>query len=187
MSSPNTSVEKVPTAREIMERLAAALNEVAQVAREMVRAIETRPELYRELIEEGLGENNLKHLMRVGSGQIIPALIEPKNYAQKQLTYFPPTEQARILQQGVEVMEPDEQTTRLIPINDLLPAQVRQVFHQGRYRSLAEQRSWLVAQKAKRAPRLPVLDVVVRGQSVVIKTPGTYNKSQILQWLSEMK
>jgi hypothetical protein len=64
-------------------------------------------------------------------------------------------EQKKLLDRGVEVFDAENPTEpRCIPLADLSPKQRKQVFADGRVRSLAEQRTWLAEHAVQPEVRL---------------------------------
>jgi hypothetical protein len=182
----NQSLDKIPSAAELAQRIRNVSNDLLGIAHDLVAALDAKPELAQELEDAGVNRELVSRLERLGRGQIHPRLVFSTTPGAEKLLTVPLSEQARVLDAGVEVMEDDETTTRNIPIHELSPEQARQVFHRGQVRSLAEQRTYLRARKKKRGVAAPTEDFRVCSDHVITSRPGKWPKKLILQWLMEM-
>lgn len=174
------------SATELAERIRNVSNDLLGIAHDLVMALDAKPELMDELDAAGVNRELVNRLERLGRGQIHPRLVFSTTPGAEKLLSVPLSEQSRALDNGIEVMEDDETTSRWIPVNEMTPAQARQVFHRGQIRSLAEQRTWLRSQKKKRGVAAPAEDYRICSDHVITSRPGKWPKKLILQWLMEM-
>lgn len=182
----NQSLDKIPSAAQLAERIRAVSNDLLGIAHDLVAALDAKPELADELLEQGVNRELIRRLERLGRGQIHPKLVFATTPGAQKLLTVTLSEQTRALEEGVEVMEDDETASRNIPIADLTPEQARQVFTHGRIRALAEQRTWLRANKKKCPVAAPDEGYRVCSDHIVTNKPGKWPKKLILQWLMEM-
>lgn len=187
MSSPNTSLERMRSALELHSAYKQIGTDLVLLCQEIARNLRIRPEYYQELIDTGFTKDELRNMVLVGEGQIIPELLFADCSGATALKRLIPSEQRRLLAEGVRVLEQDEQTWRLIPIQSLTPKQVQQVFTGGQLRDDSQQRTYIRALKTKVRPLVTQPIYQIRGQTVIIHQPGTYTKAQLLQMIGEMK
>ena len=187
MNTKNT-LAQIPSAAEFAERIRKVSDDLLDIARDLVVALDAKPELMDELIAAGVNRELVNRLERLGRGQIHPRLVFSTTVGAVKLLALPLSAQTRALDNGIEVMEDDESTQRIIPVNEMTPAQARQAFNRGHIRSLQEQRTWLRAQKKKRGATAPTsADYRIYSDHVATYRPGRWPKKLLLQWLSEMK
>ncbi|HBJ87125.1 MAG TPA: hypothetical protein DDZ88_25350 [Verrucomicrobiales bacterium] len=174
------------TATYFADRIRAVGDEVLNVAADLVAALDARPELRAELIDAKVSRDVIDNLERLGRGEIHRNLVLDSSTVGRRLLKLPLSVQTQAIEAGVEVLDPDEQTTRLIPVDELTPKQVEQVFPKhGHQRSLAEQRTWLRERKSKQP--VPVSPAYRVCKDCIITPAGErITKAQILQWLAEM-
>jgi hypothetical protein len=179
-------LSKIVSAAEIAQRIQTLSNDVLGLAADLVAALDVRPELTRELVQLGVNRGLIDRLEKLGRRQIDARLVFATSPGALRLLPLPLSEQELALRDGVEVLDADEVTTRNIPVNELTAKQAKQVFADGRQRTLAEQRTYI---RDKRKPVVPVDSVtayrVERGRVVVLR-PGCFSRQTILQWLTEM-
>ena len=180
------SPTKIPSAQEIAARIRNIGTSLLEVAHDLVAAIDARPELVKELADAGVNRELLNRLEKLGRGQIHPSLVFNTTSGGTKLLALPLSEQTHVLENGVEILDADETSTRLIPVNELTGEQSRQVFQSGKMRTLAEQRTWLRDRKNKLKPVDADATYRVFSDHVVVLKPGKFTKKLLLQWLTEM-
>jgi hypothetical protein len=158
-------------------------SEVVSLAQEYCSALSGDHELRGRIIECGVPASVLDRMEAVGRGQIAPQLFYATGGAARRLLDCPRSIQDQALVNGLEVYEFGD--VRRIPVDDLSPSQVRQVFARGKVRSPAEQRSWL---ESKRPQATAPEEWIIRGDCAVHQKTGLrISKRQMLLWLSEIK
>lgn len=185
--SSNSALVRIPTTEELLARFQQNAADMAETARLLVLALDTRPEIMDELEGAGIPREHLFRLERFGRGQLHPKLLFPVGLAERQLAQLTLSEQARALDRGVEVLDADDGSEpRLIPVAELSRQQIRTVFCRGRIRTLAEQRTWLRAENAKRRTVAPLDAPVVKHDYVITPRGEKITRATLLQWLSMM-
>lgn len=175
-------------ASELAARLRSISEDILSLARDLVAAIDSNPSLPAELEDLGVNRDLIYRLERLGRNQIHRDLVFATSPGAIALLHQPLSVQEQGLNEGVEVMEHDEATIRRIPVNSLTRDQVRQVFIGDRFRSLAEQRTWIRCKKSQTTKIINSQEQFhVYKDRVTTFAPGTWTKKQILQWLIEMK
>lgn len=141
---------KIMTADDFVSRLSQAANALVEIATDLVAAIDTRPEIRAEILEKGISEVLVDRLERLGRGQIHPSLVLNSARWTSRVMKLPLSQQREVIEKGVEVLQPDEVSTRMIPLDALSSAQTFQVFRStGEIRSIAEQRTYIQEQNKK--------------------------------------
>ena len=186
MNSKN-ALTRIPTAeefkREILETLATGFE---AVGKKLVAILDVKPSFKQELMEVGFDSLTLDRLVALGKGEILPELLWNNRPAAIRLIALSIADQKNAVENGIEVLDPDETNVRRIPPNDVTLSQTHQVFDGARMRSAAEQRTWMRKQKSKLRPPEAVADFIVKKDCVIIRRPGRYSKRQLIQWFSEM-
>lgn len=172
---------KLITAKEIRETLFSHATGILELAHRYVTALVVRPELRTECLELGLGRPSLDWLERVGRDQIHPKLIFARTPAEKLLAKLPLSEQENAIANGVEVLDDDEQTVRLIPVDDLTKEQAKLAIGN----SIAKQRTLLRKLKEKLKVS-PGVDYKVYRDHIITAKPMHITRQLLLQWLQEM-
>jgi len=187
MKSTET-LSKVPSEDELYQLVVQFTKQSILLAYEagekLVAAFEVKPELRDRLIERGAPAWLINRLELCGHHLIDERLIYASGRPYQKLLAYQPSVQKTALDNGVEVLDPDEKERRIIPLDSLTQQQVNQVFDRNHIRDVAEQRTWLRAQKAK-APPAETVDWKVFKDRVVYHGL-TIHKKLLLQWLSEM-
>ena len=140
------------TADEIIATMSKFGHNYVEFARQVAATLDNRPEIRVELIERGLFPQTVDRLEMVGRGQLHHRLLLcSAPYAEK-LALLPMSQQHLALENGVEVLEPDEITTSTVRVEKLSGRQVSQVFGDKSVRTIQEQRTWVNEQKRKNKP-----------------------------------
>lgn len=181
---PSQLLSKIPSAAEFAERFRNIKNDFLAYARDLAAALDVNPRLADELQQQGIDRGIVRRLERLGRGQIHPSLLFSTTPGGMKLLSVPLSEQTLALENGVEVLDTDENTTRNIPIHELNHTQAVQVLAGGRIRTIAEQRTWL--RDHKPLPTERDSDFRVHRDYVVTARPGKWTKALILQWLGQM-
>ena len=186
MKTMNT-ITRIPTSAELAASLRQIGDDLIGIARDLVAAIDTRPETVSELITIGINRELIRRMERIGRGQISQRLVLSNSASTKCLMSLPLSEQEAALDKGVEVLDGDETTLRHIPVHELSTAQVRQVFAGDRIRTVAEQRTFL-RERSRSTAAAPELtrDYKVNKDCVAILRPCKVSRSLLAQWLAEM-
>ena len=127
---------------------------------------------------------------RIGRKQLVPELIVADFPAQRAMSKLPFSEQERLLGRdtiSVCVIKETGVETLQIPARNLSKAHVKQVFDEGRLRTVGEQRSWLEARAAANAepPRTNADPYVVRRDELIVGGV-TFTKKQLLRIVADM-
>jgi hypothetical protein len=187
------SVEKmeVVDARSIYQRIQQIAEDLLGVARDYVEALDRSPGVRMELEKLGVAKELLRRLERVGRGSIAPALVFCAGMAAQRVMSLPLSEQEEILRQGVEVLSLDGLDHRRIPLEELSPDQVRQVFSEEGVRSLSQQRTYLENEREAQRVVEPIqqVDVVykIRGKRVIFTRPCEMTARQLAMILAEVE
>jgi hypothetical protein len=180
------SLTKIDSAATFADRIRKIGDDLIHVARDIAAALDVNPRLADELQALGINRGVVRRLERLGRGQIHPSLVFSTTPGGERLLSVPLSEQSLALQDGIEVLDPDEQSTRNIPVHELTAGQARQAITNGRIRTIAEQRTWIRDRKAIGAAALARTDYRIGKDFVVTTKPGKWSKQLILQWLTEM-
>lgn len=157
---------------------------MATWAKRVYENLKVYPELRKKLIDRGYSSPFLNRIERVGAGVILPELLLESGSQYRALESLPPAEQREVYDSGVDVLQIDGKEPRRIPIEALTPQQVRQVFSNGRIRSLAEQRSWLQEHQAR--TRTPVDSDVRIFKDKVVVNGFVIHRQTLLDWIRQM-
>lgn len=174
----NSSLVRISTASEIVERLRRIGEDLAALCADLVESLKVRPELHDELAELGLQPLTLKRMEDVGSGRLPAALLFDTSAKVTRLLTFSQSERDLILRDGVEVLLPNGDTIR-VPFAELTNEQA----HQALGRGLAQQKIILTNRKAKVKPADNDIRVM---RDRVIFHGYAITKSQLLAWLAEI-
>ena len=184
--SSDQNLVKLLSAEEFSRRLTCVVDDMSALARDLVTAIDARPVIVDELIALGIQRDIISRFELFGRGLIHPKLFANESQVAKRLRRLPLSTQNRALEDGLEVLDDNETTMRLLPIEDLTPAQVKQVFAPDHVRSIAEQRTIIRTKKSKLGVAVPDKDYRVYKDRVDTFKPGVWSKQTILQWLQMM-
>ena len=154
-------------------------------AKSIALAFDARPELAAEMADMGMNRELIRRLELLGRKQIDERLLFETSCGGRKLIGLSITEQGQALSNGIEVLDMDEENTRNIPVRDLTPKQVTQVFHGANIRSIAEQRTFIRELKRNNAPIVHE-DYRVQKDKVTTYRAGVWTKKMVLQWLTEM-
>lgn len=174
-------------AQSIFDRLSGVISNYVDIASEYIDAIDKRPEIKAELQDMGLSPRFLNMLEQVGRKTLVPSLLLDGCVSAQYLRKLPYSDQSKIIQNGVTVMEWNEKDHRLIPYLDLTRRQCQIVFCGSRVRSLAEQRTVIEDMKSCELEPKSEPNAVVKGDRVHISKPGIYSRDELLVWLGRMK
>jgi hypothetical protein len=188
MNNMNT-LTKIPTGKQLWTEFQKGLIEsVQEFGKRLVEVLEVKPHIIDEMVEAGAPRALLTKLERVGREQIHPSLFFETSATARRLTALPMSAQQTVLADGVEVMDNDEQTTRMIPFNSLTPEQSALVFNCDHIRSLAEQRTFIRSKKAAARPPVEGADYYIPASGGVdIHTARNYTKEEFLLIFGKMK
>ena len=178
----NHKLVKMPSAAELAGRIKNVGQDLLGIAADLVVALDEKPELANELIEHGVNRELIRRLEGLGRGSIHPELVFSTSPGAIRLLKLPLSEQQQALNQGTEVLDDDETTTRIIPVSELTREQAKQAIG----KSLTEQRTTIRKRKSKLAPVNGTEDYRIAKDHVITSRPGKWPKRLILQWLSEM-
>jgi hypothetical protein len=182
---------EVVSAESIYRRLTAVGHELVGVARDYVMALDANTNVRDELVAMGVSRELLRRMERLGRGGIEPRLVFSTSGAASKVMALPLSEQQEILDCGVEVMSADGLDHRLIPLEELTPEQVRQVFGDGGVRTLAQQRTWMENEREARRTVEPIdqVDVVykIRGKRVIFTRACEMTARQLAMILAEVE
>lgn len=142
---------------------------------------------------EFLTEDIVTRFEQLGRKQLIPNLLVADYPAARHLVRLPYSEQKRAVEASVEllVLDGKEHTLLKVAVENLTPAQCRQVFDGDQIRSTGAQRAWLEDKRSTQEIR-EVLDTPspiyqVRGKRVIIRRPCELTAGQLAQIISEIE
>lgn len=183
------NVDKVRTAEELVQEFRSWGAVGIGLFRELAHRLELQPESIEVFRDAGLSIEHVRVWERIGRGEVIPELALPVSLGHKALLKLTVSEQKLYYHDGVEVLEPNLQDTRRIPLTELSRDQYRQVWDGNKFRTPAQQRTWLELQSAKTVDDTPKhrSAVVVKRDVVQIKIPMTVTRSQLVGWLQQME
>jgi hypothetical protein len=198
MNSTNESTNepvKILTAAEAMARRINQLGfDIVAVAKDVVRDIDAQtddgkprnPNYVKELEALGINRILIYRLERFGRNEIDERLVLQTGSGARALIRMPLSEQRRVLAEGLDILEDDEQNTRRIPFDSLTPKQVYQGFAQDHVRTLAEQKTYIRSKRPAWPEGTPTAEYKVFHDHVVTRRGGTWTKQVILGWLQQM-
>jgi hypothetical protein len=184
--------EAIDRALEMFTESAALLRRACEIIYTMHRA---DPEATREHIRQRqpmLGDKLYRAIIRSGEGSLDPRLINPQTLGAERLSHCDLTTQERYLSEPVAVACPNQpDQTRLIPVGDLEPHQVNQVFaRDGRtcyLRTHQQQRTWLEHEAYRRtASAAPSVPYVITKNRVTFTTGCVMDRAQICELLKQL-
>lgn len=138
-----------PSAVEMAERIRKVGEDLLSIAHDIAEAVDHNSAYVDELVAEGIDRNLIFRLERFGRGQIHRSLVFSTSKGAERALRIPLSEQEKAIKEGVPVLEPDGEGSRLIPLHELTAKQAKQVFALHTMRTLAEQRTYLDECNAK--------------------------------------
>lgn len=133
----------------------------------------------------------LNKMLDVGRGALHEELLLANSRGEQALARLPYSWQEKYVNQPVELLlkKEEEWDTLLVPVADLTPDQVHQVFDGAGVRTLAQQRVYLESLWARKTapPKQANFPYrIVRGKLEVM-SPVTFNRKELAKLLSEME
>jgi hypothetical protein len=161
----------------------------------VVKMVDQQGKTISEIAEacDFLTEDIVTRFEQLGRKQLVPNLMVAEYPAARHLVRLPYSEQKRAIEASVEllVLEGKEHSLLKVAVENLTPAQCRQVFDGDQIRSIGAQRAWLEdkrsAQEIREALDTPTPIYQVRGKRVVIKRPCELTAGQLAQIISEIE
>lgn len=157
-----TEKQKVEFAiKQFSAAMADSANAIATAGRIYYEAIKDHPSARQAFAQAmpGIPSALWANLARVGSGALNAKLLTDCTPGARALCYCDPETQSRYIAEPVAVAVGGGDKM-LIATDKLTSEQVRQVFHNGAVRDLAEQRAWIETQKTRAAIQKPTVDPV---------------------------
>jgi hypothetical protein len=142
---------------------------------------------------EFLTEDILTRFEQLGRKQLIPRLLVADYPAARHLVRLPYSEQKRAVETSIDLLLFDGKDTSVLKVSveNLTPAQCRQVFDGDQVRSTGAQRAWLEDKRATQEIRdvlsSPGALYQVRGKRVVFKRPCELSAGQLAQIIAEIE
>lgn len=142
---------------------------------------------------EFLTEDIVTRFEQLGRKQLIPRLLVADYPAARHLVRLPYSEQKRAIETSVDMLvcEGKETSVLKVSVENLTPAQCRQVFDGDQIRSIGAQRAWLEdkrgAQEIKEALEQPTSIYQVRGKRIIIRRPCELTSGQLAQMIAEIE
>lgn len=142
---------------------------------------------------EFLTEDILTRFEQLGRKQLIPRLLVADYPAARYLVRLPYSEQKRSVETSIDLLLFDGKDTSVLKVSveNLTPAQCRQVFDGDQVRSTGAQRAWLEdkrsSQEIRDALESPGALYQVRGKRVVFKRPCELSAGQLAQIIAEIE
>ena len=140
----------------------------------------------RNAFAESLSEisgSTWRKLESIGNGTMDARLLNAASRGAQSLRRLSAPQQAECLDNGVDVLIPGGDSLR-VAVDNLQPAQVRQVFAGDHVRSLSEQKAFLSV--AAPLPAGAVRPVEVRGNRVIVRQPCEFTRQDLIRLLGEM-
>jgi hypothetical protein len=140
-----------------------------------------------------LTEDTVTRFEQLGRKQLIPRLLVADYPASRHLMRLPYSEQKRAIETSVDMLvcEGKETSVLKVSVENLTPAQCRQVFDGDQIRSIGAQRAWLEdkrgAQEIKEALEQPTSIYQVRGKRIIIRRPCELTSGQLAQMIAEIE
>lgn len=186
--SSNQTLSKIESADSLLLAIKEMRDNMIDVAVRVATTLDARPETKNELIEKGCNPFLIANLLSFGRGLLSPRLLFASGRAERKLINMslPVAEQEIILDEGVEVLEPDGESVRKIPLASLSTRQVSQVFAADKIRTQTEQRTWQQEHPLNATPKTPKTFVVKKDHVLILVAPFELTKSAMLQFLSEI-
>lgn len=179
-----TKILKIASAKDIAEGIRGVVVNMIAISEAYVSALAMNPKIKADLEEMGISRRLLARMEMVGAGKIDHRLALETHAAARSVMLLPMSDQVNVLDHGVEVMDTDTEVRR-IPVDQLSPKQVSQVFANGEVRTLAQQRTYLqehdLRQVVEEQPNCKV-----GKDSVSIRHGGKFSRAVIAGWLAQM-
>lgn len=140
-----------------------------------------------------LTEDTVTRFEQLGRKQLIPNLLVADYPASRHLMRLPYSEQKRAIETSVDMLvcEGKETSVLKVSVENLTPAQCRQVFDGDQIRSIGAQRAWLEdkrgAQEIKDLLEQPTSIYQVRGKRIIIRRPCELTSGQLAQMIAEIE
>jgi hypothetical protein len=142
---------------------------------------------------EFLTEDIVTRFEQLGRKQLVPSLLVADYPAAKHLVRLPYSEQKRVVETSVDLLVCNGKETSVLKVSveNLTPAQCRQVFDGDQVRSTGAQRAWLEDKRSSQEIRdvlsSPGALYQVRGKRVVFKRPCELSAGQLAQIIAEIE
>jgi hypothetical protein len=168
----------------IREALVGGAIAAAKVYNEWVKADHAPELLYRYT---GLPIHTWEHIVGLAKGDIVPeAGMITQVSVRKMFTLLPLSEQKRLATEGVEVLDYKGETVK-VKIATMTLTTAKQVFTDGRVRTVSEQAAWKAKQKLnsddKERNAKTNLRYFWRGDKLVFKADTEISKAQLQELL----
>jgi hypothetical protein len=126
----------------------------------LVELVEADPHVYDYIEQEcpSMTPSLLGKFESIGRGLILPGLAMDNSPGSKKLSKLPISMQERFLTEPVPVVTQTETgwDALLVRTSELTPNQAKQVFRNGRYSTVGEQRAWIEDFKLKASAAKPI-------------------------------
>jgi len=143
------TLTKTPSAAQMAERIRKVGEDLLGIAHDIAAALDENSGYLDELVAEGIDRNLVFRLDRFGRGQIHRSLVFSTSKGAERALRIPVSEQERAIKEGVLVLEPNGEGSRMIPLHELTAKQAKQAFALHALRTPAEQRTYLDVCSAK--------------------------------------
>lgn len=163
-----------------------------EAGRHIARLVDEDPDAIQRLSEAApmLTPGILRSLERIGRQELLPELLLKHGAGYSRLRELPLSYQRKYIKEPIPVLiqtanGPD---TLNVPVENLTPRQVRQVFTSDGIRDLSAQRAWL----ADNSPTVPAADAEtlpfeVHGKTVVFTRPCKLSKADVAALLERIR
>lgn len=182
----NQNLTRIATAEELYAGLTKLAEHVVAFADLYVASIDANPAIKDQLIEKGADSGLLLRLELLGRKQIDPRLVFATKPGAERLMLCSISDQRRVLDEGIEILDQDEQTTRRFDILQLDASQAKQAIRNREVKSLAEQRTWIRKLKSKVPKAVNPESYRIFKDFVITPHGEKISKKTVLQWLVEM-
>jgi hypothetical protein len=182
--------DTIPEFSKLIGNLSETLTEAGQM---LFRMHQKDRDIFQKILAKipGISANFLSNILRVGEGTLHPQLLLNRNPGYQALKALPFSIQADIIKEGAIELIVDSTSgdAIMVPVIELNPAQIAQVFNRDNLRSKEEQQAWL-RRKMKTKTSLAKDDdypYFVKNGRLIINRPCEFTTEQLAHALAEMQ
>lgn len=142
---------------------------------------------------EFLTEDIVTRFEQLGRKQLLPRLLVADYPAARHLVRLPYSEQKRAVETSVDLLvcEGKEANILKVGVENLTPAQCRQVFDRDQIRSIGAQRAYIedkrTIEETRKVLEQPDAIYQLRGKRIIIRRPCELTAGQLAQMIAEIE
>jgi len=184
----------IETGKKVASLIMAGIEAWLEAGKLLVDALDNGATLDDIADSAGVSKDILARFEQIGRNNLYPRLLASTSPGARALTGCPFSEQKHYCHNPVKmlVMRDGEPDTLLVPLDNMTPDQVKQVFCRGHIRDIAEQRAYLESKhESDRMQKVYEVEdgagYVLKGRTVLFKRGISLSKDDLIQILGRLK